>query len=183
MKGLAEKSQGVYRSSWRNTRRDPSSRRLTDRPSVVSARPTTFSSLWAWGVEQASATCDEPPLRIHDEDRPVPAPTHRSAIIVGWPFSAQFERYTGGSKRSPSPFAIALSRLYNPRRVQSHEWRILAALVSGHTDPEVVRAVILGGPRTDYFEATAIRALSYVWDRAHEELARAVDPPTPAGAA
>ena len=166
-----------------NTRRDrPSPRRVADRHPVLSARPTTFVSWWDFGLDQASAAVDDPPIRIHDEDRIPDHQRNRWSIIVGWAFSGQFERYTSG-KRPRSPFTAALASLYSSRRIQSHEWQILAALLSGHTDSEVVRVVTLGGPSRDYFEAAAIRALTFVWDKAQIDLAKVVDPPAPAGAA
>lgn len=166
-----------------NTRRDrPSPRRVADRHPVISARPTTFVSWWDFGLTQATVALDDPPIRIHDEDRIPDHQRNRTKIIVGWPFSGQFERFTSG-KRPRSPFTAALASLYNSRRIQSHEWQILAALLSGHTDSEVVRVVTLGAPSRDYFEAAAIRALTFVWDRAQGDLAKVVDPPAPAGAA
>lgn len=87
---------------------------------------------------------------------------------MGWPFSVGFERYLD-AEWGKSPYRSAMASFYNPRdrgrAPQAHEFTILLAMVDGHTDPEVVRTVSLGGPHQNYFEDAATRALRVVWDR------------------
>jgi hypothetical protein len=127
---------------------------------------------WLWGVGQAQVAA-EVIIRLHDEDRPV-GHDRNQPIIMGWPFSVGFERYLD-AEWGKSPFRSTMAQFYNPRKrgyaSQSLEYRILWALISGHTDADVVCAV-LGGPHRDYFEDAAVRALSSIWDRG--ELMRAL---------
>jgi hypothetical protein len=78
-----------------------------------------------------------------------------------------------------------MSRLYSTstpfRHQQSLAWRILFALLSGHTDDEVVRAIF--GCHREEFEQQAVFALEFVYDKSNTELAKIIDPPTAAGAA
>lgn len=128
----------------------------------------TFAEWWDWGVGQAEAARREVPLRINDEDLPSEAESLDQNVIHGLPFTHAFESYVM-DEPVRSPFRTAMARLYNPRKVQAHEYRILFALLEGHTDPEAVRALI-GGCRQDYFEAAAVRALSYLLGRISSEL-------------
>lgn len=171
-------------STGRNTRRIPADQAGRGKPFAAARPENTFAAWWAWGIEQADAARDGAPIRIHTEHRPTEGHVQRQPIIMGWPFSRPFEKHADG-ERSRSPFVAALKTLGspNPRQPQSHEFRIVWALYCGHTDPEIVRTVGLGSPHRAYFEAAAIRALEFVWQKAQEDLRAVVDPPAPAGAA
>ncbi len=145
-----------------------------------------------WAVDQVPVAADEP-FKLHTEHRPVEHDQGKKkcpygpcslcnrtgdirikrggALIVGWPFSLGFERYLSG-QRPVSPWLETMARLYNPRDrglVQCHEYRILFALVNGHTEPEIVRALV-GGCRVDFFQSATVRACELVFDRAKELL-------------
>ena len=138
-----------------------------------------LTSWWAWGVSNAADAWDVP-YRIHDEDRPVPSARHQRGIIVGWPYSNQFEQYV--LRKTMGPFQRSMRSMHNPRGWQSSEFQILFALVSGHTDAEVVRA-IMGNPHKDFFEEAAVRALEFAYQRVEAELERVQEPNMAAGVA
>lgn len=137
-------------------------------------RPTTFLDWWRWGVDQADAAKRDEPPKLHQQA--FPPDTHPGkgqdtaihGLLGGPPFTVPFEDYLD-AEPVVAPLSRAMARLYNPRKVQTHEYRILHALISGLTDAETVRAAI-GGCRRDFFEAAAIRALSYAFDRINSEL-------------
>lgn len=133
--------------------------------------PRSFPQWWTWGVDQADALRRDEPLRTTQESFPQgrdPGPSRTGGRLGGRPFTVAFEDYLE-DRPVESPFRTAMARLYNPRRVQTHEYRILHALTAGATDAELVRARI-GGCRRDFFEAAAVRALSYVRSRIESEL-------------
>ena len=192
VRGLTGLQSRLYNAGSGNTRSDPVHRGRPDPLLSVGACPRNFSSWWQWSLLQADAAQDDP-LRLHDRSRP-PEPQSSSAhdglgrrltkrrdeAIVGQPFSIPFERRLGG-KPPQSPMRDAMLTLWNPRgrgeQPQSQEFYVLFALSSGHTDPDIVCAV-MGNPHRNLFEAMAIRAFEFVWQKAQEDLRRA-DPSAP----
>lgn len=186
-------------ASARNTRTDPVRPGLPDPKLTALARPETFEAWWAWAQDQATAARNDP-IKLHDRHRP-PEPQsaetkedgplkrrlskRRDQAIVGQPYSFPFERYLSG-KPFGSPMSVAMARWWNPcgrgQQPQPLEFYILFALTNGHTDPEVVQAVV-GSPRRDLFERAALNAFGILWGEGQKELFGAVDPPAPAGAA
>lgn len=152
---------------------------------AAGTRPTTFLSWWEWGVDQAGGAKAKAPLAIHSQsgDRAGWGNVKRG-FPRGLPFHRPFVSYV--LRHNPfvnGAFARGMAPLCAQRGRQTDEFRIIYALLSGHTDPQVVRAVILGGPHQKYFEETAIRALEFVYEKVAAELATAKDPDAPAGAA
>lgn len=88
------------------------------------------------------------------------------------PFTRAFEQHMSGRSRASSMRTIAGRLHRKPPKVQTLEYRILQSLLSGHTDPDVVCAIL--GWRRDMFEETASRVLSLVWAHSQERLAKAV---------
>lgn len=144
-------------------------------------KPQTFAEWWRWGLEQADASRRVAPPRLHQEAFPPDSHPGKNpeselhGLLGGPPFTVPFQDYLDApevyldAKILPSPLRRAMARLYNPKRVQSHEYRILHALISGHTDAEVVRAAV-GGCRREFFEVAAVRALDYAFERINSEL-------------
>lgn len=179
-----------------NKRRGPASTGQRDLNSAVSARPAAnnFSAWWAFGIDQAEAARGGVPLRLHinpatgfppDSSLPRWRTRVRHGVLeFGPPYTAAFIRYLHrvGRRLPPSPFTDVMGRMFNPNGAQNHGFLVLAALLSGEVDSEIVRAQI-GGCRLDYFRGAAVLALSYVWDAGQEQIANAVEPATPAGAA
>lgn len=151
----------------------------------MSPRPDGFTALWNWGVSQAQTIYSTPPLGIHSRFGDRDDWGAATANIRGMPFTRSFEGYVDRERDFQSgPFTRAASHLYARQGPQTDEFRIAFALMSGHTDADVVCAVLFGryAPRP-YFEDCAVRALSLMYDKIQTELATAVDPPAPAGAA
>lgn len=88
------------------------------------------------------------------------------------PFTHSFEQHMSGRSRASSMHTVAGRLCRFPPHIQTLEYRILQSLLSGHTDPDVVCAIL--GWRRDMFEETAQRVLSLVWAHAQERLAKAV---------
>lgn len=174
----------ALRSNKRGNRVTKSSR---DDTHAVQPRPDGFTALWNWGVSQAQTIYSVAPLAIHSRggDRDDWGAIQDVDASRGMPFTRAFEGYVSRERDFQSgPFTRAASHLYARSGPQTDEFRIAFALMSGHTDADVVCAVLFGryAPRP-YFEDCAVRALSLMYDKIQTELATAVDPPAPAGAA
>lgn len=126
-----------------------------------------------------------PPLAIHSQggsrdDWGNVQPT----IIRGLPFTRAFESHVGRKHPFVSgPFTRGMWHLKSRTGRQTDEFRIAYAILSGHTDPDVVRTVILGGPHEQYFREAAVRALAFVKQKVDDELAEVKEPPEKAGVA
>ena len=169
--------EGILRSAplARYTRSAPRTPRAAGPQSPEETRPLTFLEWWQWGVDQADAA-RESPIRLHDEDGESDVDAARDARgIVGWPFSVGFQRYLE-EDWGKSPFRSAMASQYNAKRRYdlSIEYRILHALISGHTDADVVCA-ILGNPHRKFFEQAAVTVLQLVWGRGQLMKALAVE--------
>lgn len=165
---------------------------LSGGQSPATARPVGFSQWWAWGVMQADAVVRmsrgglwRGTLAASFAPKLETFSLARHHIPKGWRFAGE----KGVEKKLPRrrtkvvteagavtdavtarvPMSAVMQGLANRRGSHPHEYRILFALVNGHTDPEVVRAIV-GGCRREFFEAAAIRALSLVYERAQQEL-------------
>lgn len=169
----------------RHTHRFPAATATGAHTHVEQPRPDNFVSWWAWGVSQAQELHVIAPIAIHSQggDRSGWGNVKRG-VPRGLPFTNAFTKhilrdrpFVGGA------FTRGMSHLYSRTSRQTDEFRIANALVSGHTDPEVVRIVLLGSPHVAYFQETAIRALAFIHEKVMAELATAKDPDAPAGAA
>lgn len=170
----------------RNKRRFPAATATGAHTHVVEPRPgPDFQSWWAWGVSQTKILQAIGPVAIHSKNGERDDWGNAStAIIRAFPFTRAFTKhvmrdrpFVGGA------FTRGMSHLYSRTSRQTDEFKIANALVSGHTDPEVVRIVLLGSPHVAYFQETAIRALAFIHEKVMTELATAKDPDAPAGAA
>jgi hypothetical protein len=179
-----------YERTLASKRRNKRGSRVTQSPRddthAASSRPSGFAGWWAWGVSQAETISSVAPLAINSEhgDREDWGKAKADASR-GMPFTRSFEGYVSRERDfQAGPFTRAASHLYARSGPQTDEFRVAYALMSGHTDADVVCAVLFGryAPR-QYFEDTAVRALSLMYDKIQTELATVADPREPAGAA
>jgi hypothetical protein len=168
-----------------NTRGSRVTKSSRDDTHAVLSRPQGFNGWWAWGVSQAQTICSVAPLAINSRNGDRDDWGASVENIRGMPFTRAFEGYVSRERDFQSgPFTRAASHLYARSGPQTDEFRVAFALMSGHTDADVACAVLFGryAPRP-YFEDTAVRALSLMYDKIQSELLTVVDPPAPAGAA
>lgn len=169
-----------------NMRRSPEATATGADSHAVGPRPTnTFAAWWAWGVLQSGNVAVVAPLAIHSQagDRSGWGNVKRG-VPRGLPFSKPFLTHALREREfEKGALSRAASHLFSRSGRQTDEFRIVSALMSGATDPEHVRIVLLGSPHVAYFEECAIRALAFVFDKIDAELATAKDPDAPAGAA
>lgn len=189
----------------KKTRSSPVTTATGAHPHVAETRPQDFVSWWAWAVAQAPCMQFVPPIVIHSEsgDREGwgnasvrlgdgDSMSGADVIIRGLPFTRAFEKHVWRDREDDNGrrhklvsgvFTRGMSHLYSRRSRQTDEFRIAYAISSGESDPEHVRIVLLGSPHREYFEAATTRALEFIWDKIHIELAALPDPDAPAGAA
>lgn len=111
--------------------------------------------LWYWAWQRGQDAALEPPTRLHaahptpdsPKDRPLSLHRiggrrrkHRSAVIVGRPFTREFERYLD-NVRPMTPIRRALFALR--RRPMPLAFKIVWAIVEGgHRDPGLLRSIM-----------------------------------------
>ena len=167
-------------ASARHTRVSPHTQPGGGNP-VVSARPNkNFTDLWTWAVRQALATAPSAPLEIHSLSGDRDDWGNASEAIRGLPFARRFVRHVLRRAYMNGVMPRAASHLYSRRGRQTDEFKIVYAILSGETDSEMVR-ILLGSPHRAYFEACAVRALAFVYERVTSELATVKDPDVKAG--